>query len=66
MNPSQALAQSRMGGPLGIPDRQWDVAYALWEDIPETAPHGTQGIYELIPDEEATNRFWNRYARMWE
>ena len=29
MNPSQALARSRMGGPLGIPDRQWDVAYPV-------------------------------------
>ena len=29
MNPTQALAQSRLAGPLGFSDRQWDVAYPV-------------------------------------
>jgi hypothetical protein len=29
MNPTQALAMSRMSGPLGIPDRQLGMAYGV-------------------------------------
>ena len=40
--------------------RFWGLEYARWEEVPATAPTG-RTLTEIVPDGEATRRFWAAY-----
>ncbi len=40
--------------------RFWGLDYACWEEVPATAPTG-RTLTEIVPDAEATGRFWAAY-----
>lgn len=47
----------------------WKLGYQKWTSIPDSVPPLEKGqveVIELIPDEQATTRFWERYDGFWE
>jgi len=44
----------------------WGLGYQQWAQIPsKPAPTG-RGVIEVLPDAEATRRFWQRYDELWQ
>jgi 2-succinyl-5-enolpyruvyl-6-hydroxy-3-cyclohexene-1-carboxylate synthase len=41
--------------------RMWGLAYHRWTTVPESAPGEPRGVIELVPDREATQRFWDAH-----
>ncbi len=46
--------------------RMWRLSYQKWTEVPQAA-HGLASaeVIELVPDNEATTRFWSRYDAIW-
>lgn len=38
----------------------WNMGYECYTQLPEKIPYGGHRIIEIVPDEEATQRFWKR------
>ena len=45
--------------------QMWELAYEQWREIPSKPPTTRRGVIELIPDPEATHRFWETYDKLW-
>lgn len=43
----------------------WGLAYEKWNQIPAAAPEARASIIEIVPDEAATQTFWDRYEKLW-
>ena len=42
----------------------WDLNYSLWHEIPsKIAPQEGHRMMEIVPDEDATQRFWENYSK---
>ena len=41
--------------------RMWGLPYQRWTTVPESAPGDPRGVIELVPDREATQRFWDAH-----
>ncbi len=49
--------------------RLWRLSYQKWTSVPDSVDPLEKGqveVIELIPDEQATRRFWERYDGFWE
>jgi 2-succinyl-5-enolpyruvyl-6-hydroxy-3-cyclohexene-1-carboxylate synthase len=44
--------------------RMWGMAHARWESVPSAADLPDRVVLEIVPDGEATTRFWNAYDRL--
>ncbi len=44
--------------------KQWRWDYEKWTEVPHNWSGGAQVMIELVPDNEATSRFWNRYDEL--
>ncbi len=44
--------------------RMWQLAYERWDTVPDTASLPDRVVIEVVPDSEATARFWNAYDRL--
>jgi 2-succinyl-5-enolpyruvyl-6-hydroxy-3-cyclohexene-1-carboxylate synthase len=44
----------------------WGLSYERWTQVPSTVPVAKAVIIELVPNEEATQKFWDGYDRIWE
>lgn len=44
--------------------KMWGLSYSRWETIPTIVTNHTDRIIEIIPDELATSRFWNKYNKL--
>lgn len=40
----------------------WGIPYQRWTRVPEKIPAQEQLLIELVPDEEATKRFWDKFG----
>lgn len=40
----------------------WGISYQRWTHVPEKIPEEEQLLIELIPDEAATQRFWDKFG----
>jgi 2-succinyl-5-enolpyruvyl-6-hydroxy-3-cyclohexene-1-carboxylate synthase len=46
--------------------KMWSLPYQRWTEIPrEIVPVSGVEVVELVPDEAATRRFWDRYDELW-
>ena len=44
----------------------WGMGYREWREVPEELEAAAQSeLIEIIPDAEATHRFWQRYEQLW-
>lgn len=43
--------------------RMWNLGYHRWTSVPEDFVGDTTEVIEVVPDEAATQRFWDRYDR---
>jgi len=41
--------------------RFWGLEYAHWEEVPASLPTARRMLTELVPDDDATHRFWAAY-----
>ncbi len=46
--------------------RMWRLPYERWTTIPDSCARAESVVIELVPDNEATQRFWDRYDSFWE
>lgn len=46
--------------------RLWNLGYEKWERIPSQLPAARQSIIEIRPDNEATDRFWLKFEKLFE
>lgn len=46
--------------------RMWNLGYEKWERIPSQTPGARQSVIEIVPDNEATERFWDKYQKLFE
>ncbi len=47
--------------------KMWGLGYSKWTRVPESPAYrgATREVIEIVPDEEATQRFWSRYDDLW-
>jgi 2-succinyl-5-enolpyruvyl-6-hydroxy-3-cyclohexene-1-carboxylate synthase len=43
----------------------WRLGYRRWDLVPESFSGALHEVIEVVPDSEATRRFWNTYDRIW-
>jgi 2-succinyl-5-enolpyruvyl-6-hydroxy-3-cyclohexene-1-carboxylate synthase len=41
--------------------RMWGLPYHRWTTVPDSAPGEPRSVIELVPDRDATRRFWDAY-----
>jgi 2-succinyl-5-enolpyruvyl-6-hydroxy-3-cyclohexene-1-carboxylate synthase len=41
--------------------RMWGLPYRRWTAVPESGPDEPLGVIELVPERDATQRFWDAY-----
>jgi 2-succinyl-5-enolpyruvyl-6-hydroxy-3-cyclohexene-1-carboxylate synthase len=41
--------------------RMWGLSYHRWAAVPESAPDEPLSVIELVPDRDATRRFWDAH-----
>jgi 2-succinyl-5-enolpyruvyl-6-hydroxy-3-cyclohexene-1-carboxylate synthase len=44
--------------------RMWNLAYHRWSAVPAQAPGERHAVIELVPDPEATRRFWDLHDQL--
>lgn len=42
----------------------WRLPYERWTEIPKNPPSKQAELIEIAPDEEASNRFWDKFSRL--
>jgi 2-succinyl-5-enolpyruvyl-6-hydroxy-3-cyclohexene-1-carboxylate synthase len=45
--------------------KMWRLGYQRWTSVPAQAEMARVEVIELVPDAEATKRFWDRYDKLW-
>ena len=45
--------------------KMWSLGYQLWREIPSRIEVQCPTVIEIVPDPEATARFWDRYDGYW-
>jgi 2-succinyl-5-enolpyruvyl-6-hydroxy-3-cyclohexene-1-carboxylate synthase len=43
----------------------WGLGYRKWSEIPEEYEAAASELIEIVPDADATHRFWQRYEQLW-
>ena len=63
--PNQAEFQNRHQVAFRFWAEMWGLAYERWSAIPEeVAPYGGHRVIELVPDDESSRRFWEKYQAL--
>ncbi len=44
--------------------KMWGLTYHHWEKIPTIPPNDKDRLIEIVPDDSATKRFWNKYKQL--
>ena len=45
--------------------KMWNLDYQLWREIPSSIAFYKPTVIEIVPDADATARFWDRYDSYW-
>ena len=43
----------------------WGMEHQTWTKVPKAFTAKNHSLFELMPEEKSTKRFWERYAGLW-
>ena len=61
----KSLFENSHGVRFGDWARMWNLGFEEWTEMPPQPPASSQGVVELRPDTDSSQRAWELYDRLW-